>query len=226
MMADMLRPPHQDRNGVVTADHAAIDADIHHAGFGILGDAAAISEEIAAAVEPVPMRRRKLVEVDVGAFEDVLLYRSGGDDLRRNAARQNGAADLDQLARMRVRRQAQHHRDAAVAVEAGAEDATAAALRLVVVLDVVEEQRLAGAGALRQPHDGAELDIPIHLGVDPLQLGRALERRDPAAQIPERGRGSLDGHLLFSSLQHRTHSDLNGNDLVHRNGGTCPAATH
>ena len=50
---------------------------------------------------------------------------------------------------MRVRRQAEHHGDAAVVVERGAEDAAAAARRLVVVLDVVEQQRLAGAGALR-----------------------------------------------------------------------------
>ena len=81
MVADMLGAPHQDRDPVAVGDHAAIDADIHDAGFGILGDAAAIGEEIAPAVEPVPMRRGKLVEIDVGALEDVLLHRSGVDDL-------------------------------------------------------------------------------------------------------------------------------------------------
>ena len=36
MVADMLRAPHQDRDLVAAADHAAIDADIHHAGLGSL----------------------------------------------------------------------------------------------------------------------------------------------------------------------------------------------
>ncbi len=182
MMTDMLRAPHQDRDPVVARHHAAIDADIHDPGFGILGDAAAIGEEIAPAVEPVPMRRRKLVEIDVRAGEDVLLHRAGGDDLRRDAAGEDGAADLDQLARMGVGRQPQHHCDAPVAQQRGSEDAAAAAVRLVVVLDVVEQQRLAGPGALRQPRDGAELEVPIDLGVDLVQLAlRAAARRSSRA---------------------------------------------
>ena len=154
------------------------------AGLGVLGDAAAVGEEIASAVEPVPIRRRQVVEVDVLAGDDVLLHRPGRDDLRRNAAGQSGAADLDQLARMRVGRQSEHHRDAPVVVERGAEDAAAAARRRVVVLDVVEQERLAGAGTLRQPHDGAELDVPIDLGVDLLQL--AVRLRAPRSSRADR----------------------------------------
>src|SRR6202022_4172755 len=93
---------------------------------------------MAARVGAVPMRGRKVVEIDVGTLENVLLHRSGCDELRRDAVGKEGAAELDQLARMRVRRQPQHHRDAAVTIERGAEDAAAAALRPVVVLDVVE----------------------------------------------------------------------------------------
>jgi len=202
VVADMLRAPHQDRNPVMAGDHAAIDADIHDAGFGILGDAAAIGQEIAAAVEPVPIGRRKLVEIDVRPLEDVLLHRSGGDDLRRDAAGEDGAADLDQLARMGVGRQPQHHGDAAVIVERGAENAPAAARRRVVVLDVVEDERLAGAGPLRQPHDGAELDVPVDLGVDFGELALRFEHRDPATQVAEGDGPSFGGHVLAADLEH------------------------
>src|SRR5262249_8446149 len=202
--AEMLGAPPQDRNAVVAADHAAIDADIHDSRFRVLGDAAAKGEEIAAAVEPVPMRRRKFIEIDVGALEDVLLHRSASDDFRRDAAAEDGAPDLDQLARMGVGRQPEHHGDAAVIVERGAKDAAAAACRRVVVLDVVEEERLPRARPLRQPHDGAELDVPIDLGVDFGELALRLERGDPAAQIAEGGGLAFNGHILGAGLQHAT----------------------
>ena len=112
VMADMLRAPHQDRDLVLAADHAAIDADIHHAGVGILGDDAAIGENVAAAVDPIPLRHRKFVEIDIVAFDDVLLDRAGLDDFRRHAAGEHGAADLHQFARMRVGREPEHHGDA------------------------------------------------------------------------------------------------------------------
>ena len=64
-----------------------------------------------------------------------------------------------------------------------------------VVLDVVEQQRRPGAGALRQPRDGAELDVPIDLGVDRAAVRPAASSAcDPAAQIAERDR------LSFSSI--------------------------
>ncbi len=186
----------------MAGDHAAVDTDIHDSGFGILGDAAAVGEEVAAAVEPVPMGRRKLVEIDIRALEDVLLHWSGGDDFGRHAAGEDGAADLDQLARMGVGRQPQHHRDAAVVVERRAEDLPAAARRRVVVLDVVEDERLAGAGSLRQPHDGAELDVPVDLGVDFGELALRFERLDKAAQIAEGDRLSFGGDVLGAGLEH------------------------
>ena len=148
------------------------------------------------------MGRRELVEIDIRALEDVLLHRSGGDDFGRHAAGENGAADLDQLARMGVGRQPQHHRDAAVVVERGAEDAPAAARGRVVVLDVVEDERLAGAGPLRQPHDGAELDVPVDLGVDFGELALRPERLDKAAQIAEGDRLSFGGDGIGTGLEH------------------------
>ena len=87
VMADMLGAPHQDRNRVLAGDHAAIDADIHHAAVGILGDDAAIGENVAAAVGTVPMRHRELIKIDVVAFDDVFLHRTGLDDVRRRRCR-------------------------------------------------------------------------------------------------------------------------------------------
>src|SRR5262249_51194305 len=183
VVADMLRSPHQDRYLVGPADHATIDADVHHTGVGIFGDHARISDEIAPAVEPVPVRDREILDIDVLAGDDILLAWTAIDDARGNALLQDGAADLDQLTRVRVGRQAEHHGDAALVVEGRAEYAAAAALRLVVVLDVVEQERTAGAGALRQSHDGAKLDVPVDLGVDLMQLARCAQRVHPAAQI-------------------------------------------
>src|SRR5262249_39180490 len=97
------------------------------------------------------MGRRNLVESDVRPLEDILLHWPGGEDLGRDAAGQDGAADLDQLARMGVGRQPQHHRDVAIIVERGAEDAAAAARRRVVVLDVVEDERLSRAAPVPAP---------------------------------------------------------------------------
>src|ERR1700748_820395 len=105
---------------------------------------------------------------------------------------------------MAVGRQPQHHGDAAIVVERGAENAPAAARRRVVVLDVVEDERLAGAGTLRQAHDGAELDVPVDLGVDLGELVLRLERGDPAAQITEGDGLAFDGHVLGSGLEHAT----------------------
>ena len=65
-----------------------------------------------------------------------------------------------------------------------------------VVADIVEQHRGPGAGALRQPRDGAELDIPIDFGVDTLQFAGVIERLDPIAHVAERDRLSFCGHGL------------------------------
>src|SRR5262249_61877940 len=70
------------------------------------------------------------------------------------------------------------------------------------VLDVVEDERLAGAGPLRQPHDGAELDVPVDLGVDFGELALRLERRNPAAQVAEGDGLSFGGDILGAGLEH------------------------
>src|SRR5665647_1348578 len=202
VMADVLGTPHQDRNGVAARHHAAIDADVHDIGGGILGHDAAIGEDVAPAVEPVPVRDREIIEVDVFAGDDVLFHRPGLDDPGRDAAVEDVAADLHQFARMRIRRKPQHHGDAPVARQAIAEKAPAAAIRLVIILDVVEQQRRAGSSALRQAHDGPDLDIPVDFSADFLQFARGLQRCNPAAKISKRHRLSLHGHsvlLAFTS---------------------------
>src|SRR5205085_7608980 len=137
-------------------NHAAVDAYIHHVGGRVLGDHAAVGQEIAAAVDPVPLRHRKLKQVDVLAGDDVLLAGAALDDARRNAAFHDVAADLDELARMGVGGKAHHHGDTAIAAEPAGEHRAAAGGVLVVVLDVVEQQRRAGARALGDARDGAE----------------------------------------------------------------------
>src|SRR5262245_42782941 len=104
----MLGTPHQDWDFVLARYHAAIDADVHHAGVVVLGDTATIGEEIASAIEPVPPRRRQLVKIDIVAGDDVLLHRASADDLRRNGAVEHAATELDQFARMRSWRNAKH----------------------------------------------------------------------------------------------------------------------
>ena len=42
------------------ADHAAINSDIHDIGVGILGDDAGIGEDVAPAVEAVPLAAREI----------------------------------------------------------------------------------------------------------------------------------------------------------------------
>src|SRR5262249_32258563 len=61
--------------------------------------------------------------------------------------------------------------------------------------------RLAGAGSLRQPHDGAELEVPIDLGGDLGELVLRLQRRDPAAHVAEGGRLTLDRFAFDSFLR-------------------------
>ena len=200
VLPDMLRAPHQDRDHILARHHAAIDADIHDVGGGILGDDAAVGEDVAAAVGAVPLRRREIVEVDVVAFDDVLLHRSGGDDFRRDGVGEHGAAELDQFARMGVGRQAQHHGDAAVARQAAGEHAAATRV-LAVVADSVESERRPGAGPLRQPRHGAELDIPVHLGVDRMQFAGGFERLHPAAQVAEGDWFPFRGHCLSRCVQ-------------------------
>ena len=61
---------------------------------------------------------------------------------------------------------------------------------------------MPGARPLRQPHDGAELDVPIDLGVDRLQLALRLQRGDPAAQVAEGDRLAFNRHVFFPGLEH------------------------
>ncbi len=189
----MLGPPHQDRDFVLACHHAAINADIHHTAVVVPGDAAPIGEEITPTVEPVPPWRRQLVEVDIVAGDDVLLHRAGVDELRRNAAVEHIAAKLDQVARTGVGVDAEHHGDAAIAREPAAEHAAAARIG-PIILDVVEHQCRPIAGALGEPHHGADLDVPIDLRIDLLDLAGGMQRLDPTAKVAVGDRLAFDVH--------------------------------
>ena len=180
-MADVLRPPHQHRNGGLVGHHAAINPDIGNPGFRILGHAAGEGEDIAPAIDAVPMRRGKIGEIDRVAFDDVFLDRTSGNDVGRHMFVEDVAANLHQFARMGVHGQPKHHAQAPIAGKAQAEQAAAAAVRFVVILDVVEQQCGAIARALGQPHYRTEFDIPVDLGIDFLDLACILKGGDPTA---------------------------------------------
>jgi hypothetical protein len=107
---------------------------------------------------------------------------------------QNVTDKFDEFARMRVGRQPHHHRDAPVARKPAHEDASAQAVRLVVILDVVEHDRGTGARPLRQPRDGAKLDVPIDLRIDLVQFASRFERFHPAAHVAEGDRFTFNCH--------------------------------
>ncbi|MGA8323108.1 MAG: hypothetical protein WB774_20415, partial [Xanthobacteraceae bacterium] len=61
----MLAALHQKkRRGVLLADHAAIHADIHHAGVGILGDDRGEGVNVTAALKIMHLRHREFGLVD------------------------------------------------------------------------------------------------------------------------------------------------------------------
>src|SRR5207244_1018126 len=64
-------------------------------------------------------------------------------------------------------------------------------------------ESLAGMpGPLRKPKDGAELDVPVDLGVDFGELALRPERLDKAAQIAEGDRLSFGGDGIGTGLEH------------------------
>jgi hypothetical protein len=58
------------------------------------------------------------------------------------------------------------------------------------------------AWPLRQAHDGAELDVPVDLGVDFGELALRFERLDKAAQIAKGDRLSFGGDGIGAGLEH------------------------
>src|SRR5258706_16293502 len=136
MWASIWRTPNQNWHFVLACHHTATNADIHHAGVEVLGDAASVGEQVAPAVEPVPPRRRQLIKVDIVSGDDVLFHRARADDLWWNAAVEHVATELDQIARMGVGSDAEHHGDTAITCEPAAEHAPAARI-CPVILDVV-----------------------------------------------------------------------------------------
>jgi len=70
-------------------------------------------------------------------------------------------------------------------------------LHSAVLNVMIKAARRAGRSLKRdlgEAGDGAELDIPIDLGVDAVQLAGLIERAEPAAQIAEGLRIAVNGH--------------------------------
>src|ERR1051326_7770784 len=100
---------------------------------------------------------------------------------------------------MYFRRQPKHHRDPPVARKSAGEHAPAKAVCFVVILDVVEQKCWAWAGALREPGNGAQFDVPVDLSVDLMQFMRGVECLYPAAQIAKGDRFRLGCHSMSST---------------------------
>src|SRR5437870_7452542 len=172
----------QERRGVLLADHAAIDADVHRARLRIARDDPRERVDVASALKVVPLRDRKLRLVDVVAANDHFLDGPGRDDPRWDRLSIELHDVLDQVPVGHVLGIAERKREATDAPETADEELRAASG--LVALDTLEEQR----GALLLEHaarDRAELPIPVHLGLDPPQLPFRVEPRDPLAHVDE-----------------------------------------
>jgi len=64
------------------------------------------------------------------------------------------------------------------------------------------DHRRSGPGALRQPRDGAELDVPVDLAVDVLHFALRAQRREPTAHVAKGNRLALDGDVFLAGLEH------------------------
>src|SRR5207237_5110375 len=68
-----------------------------------------------------------------------------------------------------------------------------------VILDVIEQQSGSVAFTLREPHHGAEFDVPVDFGGDLADFAGGFQRRDPAAQIAKGGRLPFQRHGVLQS---------------------------
>src|SRR5262245_6050675 len=169
MLAPVLAAQNQQRRDRVLApDHAAIDADVLHAGVRVLGDDAGISVDVAPALQVVPFRHREFEQVDRIALDDVLLDRPGRDPHRRDALAVLFHHVLDDLAVAGALREAQRQRQPLARADAAAEHAPAA--RILVAADVLEQQRRALA-LQHLARDRADLAVPAH------RRGDAVDRK-------------------------------------------------
>ena len=172
----------QKRRGVLSADHPAIDADVHHARVGIARDDARERVDVAPALAEIPLGDGKFGLIHGVAADDHFLHRP-----RRHHARGNRLAVLlhdvlHQLGVADVLGEAERQRESAAVAESVGQHPRAAAS--AIALDVLEEQR----GRLflqRAARDRADLAVPVDLGADAPQLVLLLEQRDPPAQIHE-----------------------------------------
>ena len=147
---------------------------------------------------------RKPAEIDVGALVEDLLTRRLRDRLRprvRHRLQLEQPADLlaEPLGRLHVEDVAELRRRVVEALDAErhAHALLSAELvdqkRVLRALGVLEEKRRP-AGLHHPVHDLGDLEVGVDLGRDAAQLARALEERDPLAEVSRRawhGRVSL-----------------------------------
>ena len=172
----------EERRRVRPADHAAVDAHVHHAGVRVAGDDAGKGVDVAAALEVVPPGDGELRLVDLGAAEDDVLHRSAAEDPRRHHFPVLLHHILDQLRVRGVRWEAERQGHPAPVAEAAGEEPRAAPR--LVALDVLEQE----GGPLLLEHaarDGADLAVPVDRRRDPAQLALLVEERQPLPQVHE-----------------------------------------
>src|SRR5262249_5704068 len=196
----------------VAAEHlAAIDADIRLARLRIARHDAAERVDEAAAVEVMPLRSRELGQVHLLAAQDVLLH---GARLHLHGLHRV-SEDIFQSAhdgRVAGRRGYSEHQ-ADVALVAHARRQELGAPRLLVVLDVLEEQR--GAPEREgDPGERADLAVPVHLGLDAPDLSGGIEVGEPG---PQAGRLAAGGRVTVGGrLTTRGRLSLHGVRIIHR----------
>ena len=136
--------------------------------------------DVAPAFQIMPFGHRKFGLVDVLAADDDLLDRPGIDHHWRDGLAVFLHHILDQFAVGGVLRKTERKREPRAGAKAASEQLGAAAAS--VAFDIFEQQR----GALLLQHaarDGADLAVPIDLGLDAAQLTVLLELCHPLPHV-------------------------------------------
>ena len=165
----------------ILAEHLrAVGAKVGPAGIGILRHQKTGGNEEAAAVVRIEPGRREHLDIDGIALDDVLLHLRIVDILRLNHLL---GGEFHPLLRQLA------HRQRRVLLQGNGQPLRggegAGEYRNVVALDVLVEQ-CRPLLLLIHLRDMAELEFPVHLGLDAVQLAVRLQRGDVAAQIVDR----------------------------------------
>ncbi len=170
----------QKRRSVLAADHAAVDADVHHPGLGVLRDNGGKRVDIPAAFAEVPFWNWKFGLIDSIATNYDVLDGAGTHDIRCNGLAVLFHHVLDQLAIRRIPGKAKSQRQPRTRAEAADEQFGATAGR--VAFDVLEKQRRA-LFLENTPGYCADLSVPIYFHRDAPQFTVLREARHPLPLI-------------------------------------------